>query len=102
MTTAGGGGGRPRWPPGSVIASGHRANGSASRLFKLHRTPPVFGGVPGKLNNSEGFDVGPRDSTMLHGLDPIAYLSGGTQPGVPPEDRTAGPTPWTTCPASAA
>jgi hypothetical protein len=45
---------------------------------------------------------GPRDSRMLHGSGPIVYLLGEAQLGVHLENRTAGPTPWTTCLASAA
>jgi hypothetical protein len=52
-----------------------------------------------KYSNPVGM---PGDSTMLHGPCPVAYLLGVTQFGVHPEDRTAGPAPWTTCPASAA
>ena len=49
-----------------------------------------------------GSGKSPGDSTMLHSVGPVEYLSGGTQLGVHSEDRTAGPTPWTSCLASVA
>jgi hypothetical protein len=44
----------------------------------------------------------PRDLTMLHGPCLIGYLLDRAQLGVPQEDHTDGPEPWTTCLASAA
>ena len=44
----------------------------------------------------------PGDSTRLHSPCPVVYLMWKTQLGVYPEDRTAEPTRWTTCLASAA
>jgi hypothetical protein len=55
-----------------------------------------------QFGNISDLAAGLRDSTMLHGLDPVVYLSGVTQLGVPSEDRTAGPMPWTTSHVSVA
>jgi hypothetical protein len=44
----------------------------------------------------------PRDSRVLHGTGPVVYPSGRAQVRALPQDRIAGPKPWTTSLASAA
>jgi hypothetical protein len=55
------------------------------RFLKIGRTPTA-----------------PRDLIMLHDSWSIGYFLDWAQLGVPPKDRTVGPAPWTTSPASAA
>ncbi len=61
----------------------------------------LHGDSPMPLINIHEIEIPPGDSIVLHIPGPIVYLWELTQLGVFAQDRTAGPTPWTTSLASA-